>query len=307
MESANYLILIPNTAPVFDFIFSLQNQPDMNKNFILKSDVLDIIFDKRNKLYGAYDLRKFYPDRLKLSLGFMLIVATAFSAFTLMPEKKHDLTIITCPIADTKLIEIKPQPKEAEKKIQEVLKPKEQPVAKQTPVAQKAFTNNLKIVANNVKTDSIVTIKSEDNIGTTTIVIPTPGPFLIQPTKTETAAGGEEKPANAIDKSIPVDGDAIDVLPSYPGGMEAFRLFMQKNLQTPGDLEDGQAVSVRIKFVVDYNGKLKSFVTVLDAGEAYNKEVVRVLKKMPDWIPGKAKGENVSVYHIIPVKFVATD
>jgi len=66
-------------------------------------------------------------------------------------------------------------------------------------------------------------------------------------------------------------------------------------------------VSVRVKFVVDYSGKLQSFVTLVDGGEEFNKEVVRVLKKMPEWIPGKAKGENVSVYYTIPVKFVPSD
>ena len=62
-----------------------------------------------------------------------------------------------------------------------------------------------------------------------------------------------------------------------------------------------------MKFVVDYTGKLKSFVTVQDGGQAYNNEVVRVLKKMPDWVPGKTKGENVSVYYVIPVRFETTD
>jgi periplasmic protein TonB len=69
-------------------------------------------------------------------------------------------------------------------------------------------------------------------------------------------------------------------------------------------LEDGEMVSVRIKFVVGYDGKLKGFTTVQDGGEEFNKEVVRVLKKMPEWIPGKTRGQNVSVYYVIPVKFV---
>lgn len=49
---------------------------------------------------------------------------------------------------------------------------------------------------------------------------------------------------------------------------------------------------------------IESFQKNQDGGEAFNKEVIQVLKKMPVWIPGLAKGENVSVYHTIPVKFV---
>lgn len=63
----------------------------MDRNMIMKSNVLDIIFEKRNKLYGAYNLRKFYPGRLKIALGFMFITAIAFSAFTLLPERDNKM------------------------------------------------------------------------------------------------------------------------------------------------------------------------------------------------------------------------
>jgi periplasmic protein TonB len=69
-------------------------------------------------------------------------------------------------------------------------------------------------------------------------------------------------------------------------------------------MEEGETVSVKIRFVVGYDGKLKSFVTAQDGGDEFNTEVIRVLKKMPDWVPGKSNGQNVSVYFTIPVKFV---
>ena len=72
-------------------------------------------------------------------------------------------------------------------------------------------------------------------------------------------------------------------------------------------MEDGEMVSVKMRFVVGYDGKLKSFETIQDGGEEFNKEVIRVLKKMPEWTPGKSNGQNVSVYYTIPVKFVAAN
>ena len=278
----------------------------MNSNFILKSDILDIIFEKRNKEYGAYDLRKFYPNRLKLALGVMFIIAIVFSAFTLIPKKVNDV-IIKDNMPETVMTKVHEIPKEPVKK-PEIKQTETKPQMKlQTPVAQKAFTNNLTIVANNVKTDSIVTLLPTDVISTVNVVNVNPGPFLVTPVKTATGTGGPEKVTPKLDKSMPMDINAVDVPPTYPGGMDALRKFLEKNLRTPQDLESGETVSVRMKFVVNYNGKLQSFVTVLDGGEAYNNEVIRVLKKMPDWQPGKAKGENVSVYYTIPVKFVITD
>lgn len=276
----------------------------MNKNLILKSDVLDIIFEKRNKLYGAYDLRKFYQHRLKLALAMMFIAAVIFSGFTLIPDRnKVAAPVFTPPEPMFKDVDI--TPKDPEKK-PELPKTETQPAAKATPVNQKIFTDHIVIVPKGIKTDSIITQLPTDIIGSKTIVNATTGPFLVTPVKTEPGSGGE-KPTVTIDKNVPMDGDAVEVLPSYPGGMDALKKFLEKNLQTPTEMEADETVSVRVKFVVDYTGKLKSFMTVQDGGEVYNKEVVRVLKKMPDWVPGKTKGENVSVYYIIPVKFTSTD
>lgn len=279
----------------------------MNKNLILKSDVLDIIFEKRNKLYGAYNLRKFYPNRLKLALVFMFIIAAAFSAFTLLPEKGKITLDRVYVKEEPKFTNVDETPKEEPKKPEikkpDVVKPQPRPEI----VSQHLYLSAIAIVDKGVKTDSIKTLLPRDVISTKTIITTTSGEVFLEPVKPQPTDGGGEKSTPAINKSLPMDGDAVDVLPAYPGGMDALRKFLEKNLQTPTEMENGETVSVQVKFVVDYTGKLKSFVTVLDGGEPYNKEVVRVLKKMPDWVPGKTKGENVSVYYIIPVKFTATD
>ncbi len=94
-------------------------------------------------------------------------------------------------------------------------------------------------------------------------------------------------------------------MPSYPGGMDALRKFLERNLENPRDMEEGEVANVKVKFVVGFNGQLQSFVTVQDGGDEFNREVMRVLKKMPNWLPGKAKGQNVSVFYTIPVKFIS--
>ena len=275
----------------------------MNKNLILKTDILDIIFEKRNKAYGAYNLRKFYPNRLKLALGFMLIIATVFSAFTLLPKNQQEVVTKPFVFTETKFTDVVDEPKEAVKKTET-----EKPALKNsTPADQKKLNTNILIVDKSVKTEIINTILPTDVIGTENIDNAKPGTALVQPDKPASYNGGQEKIAPKIDVAVPMDMDVVDVLPSYPGGMDALSRFLERNLRTPEELANGETVNVRIKFVVGYNGKLQSFVTVLDGGDAYNKEVVRVLKKMPDWIPGKARGENVSVYYTIPVKFVTSD
>jgi periplasmic protein TonB len=82
---------------------------------------------------------------------------------------------------------------------------------------------------------------------------------------------------------------------------------LEDNLTSPEDLEEYERKYVVIQFIVGYDGKLKGFEVVKDGGAAFNKEVVRVLKKMPNWTPGKTKGKNVTAYHTLPVTFVATE
>lgn len=96
-------------------------------------------------------------------------------------------------------------------------------------------------------------------------------------------------------------------MPSYPGGMNALRKFLVRNLENPKDMKEGEVANVKLKFMVGYNGELQSFETLQDGGNEFNREVMRVLKKMPNWAPGKSKGQNVSVFYTIPIKFISAD
>ena len=281
----------------------------MEANKILSADILDIIFDGKNKEYGAYTLRKFYPGRIKIALSIMFVFAFIFSAFTYLPNKKkvttNDRVYL---IPDPELGKIPEQPKEPEIKQPEIKKPEILPQPKVQPVNVNKFVSKIDIVDSKEKTDVIKTLTPEKQIGSVNIDVPDAGPLLVKPIEKPVAIGGGDAASTPkVDNITPMDGDAVDVQPSYPGGMSALIKFLQKNLQTPDEIQNEETVNVRIKFVVNYSGKLQSFVTVLDGGDAYNKEVIRVLKKMPNWIPGKAKGENVSVYYTIPVKFVSED
>ncbi len=275
----------------------------MNKELILKSDVLDIVFENRNKAYGAYDLRKFYGNRLVKSLGLMLCGIVVLSAFTFLPKKKVEKpdTGYT-----TEWGYIPPPKKEEPKKEPE--KPKE-PVKPPVKAPTQAFTNKPIIVPNKIEipklnaiTDSVVIsdVTTTGTPGVTPTVKSDPPLVPGNDPATPTVPAVVKVPAST-------PRDFAEQMPSYPGGMDGLRRFLEKNLQNPRDMEEGEAVSVKVKFVVGYDGKLQGFTIIQDGGEEFNKEVVRVLKKMPEWIPGRSNGENVSVYYTIPVKFLPAE
>jgi protein TonB len=270
----------------------------MNSNAILKSDVLDIIFENRNKSYGAYTLRKFYNNRLYKALGATLLLVIALCGLSLLKKEKVVQDYL---IADKEVVILKPPAAIPEK-------PKE-PKAEPKPLAPKTTTpaTPTQVLASNIKItnnpsapeikdfDDSKAIGSENKKGVPGI----PEPIIKVPEGPAVIV----TPAPVIDKITPTA--SAEVMPEYPGGIAALRKFLEKNLSNPEELEEGKEVSVRIRFIVGYDGVIKGFETVQDGGRAFNNEVVRVLKKMQPWIPGKTQGENVSVYYTIPVKFTA--
>lgn len=276
----------------------------MNSDLILKSDILDVIFEKRNKAYGAYVLRKFYQNRLRVSLGVMLAVAILLSLLTRIPATKVLSSVREYVFTDTETTQIDPPKPETPPK-PDLPKPPDAP--KTPPVAANTamLVDKIQIVDSKTITDSIRIIDDHTNIGGTTSINPGQGPGTVQPVVTNPGGVGTEPPK--IDRTMPMGLDVVDVPPSFPGGTDALLNFLRKHLNNPEPMADGETVSVKVTFVVGYEGKLQGFKIMQDGGDVFNKEVIRVLKKMPDWIPGKAKGENVSVYYSIPVKFTGAD
>lgn len=268
----------------------------MNIELIMKSDVLDIIFDKRNKAYGAYTLRKFYNNRLIKSLGAMLIAVMLFSAFTFLPGRNSVDTDYV--VTEAGFVKILPPPKVP------ILKPKPK-LASILPGSPSPLLRNILIVDQLKPADTVrnlieaapINSGVRSNVGTGQGMSELPG----------SGAGDEPaRPAEAVepavDKANPINNP--EVMPEFPGGINALRRFLERNLRNPRDLEDGELISVKVMFVVGYDGKLQRFEVIQDGGKEFNNEVIRVLKQMPAWVPGKSRGQNVSVFYTIPVKFV---
>jgi periplasmic protein TonB len=265
----------------------------MKTDAILKADVLDIIFENRNKTYGAYTLRKFYNNRLYKAFVIILCLLSFISKDKVVLIT-HEITSepgLTAPPKDPKQPE---KPKEFKQPIQASAKP------------ARAIIFTIPIITAKTNVAAIKTIEPGTQISNLQNLTGSGEPkVFVKPTAGKDSFSTPEPPIKPIDKITP--SDFAEVMPTYPGGMEELRKFLQKNLQNPEDIEAGQTVAVKIKFVVGYDGTLKSFETVEDGGTAFNNEVIRVLKKMKPWNPGKTKGENVSVYYTIPVKFTTSE
>jgi protein TonB len=98
-----------------------------------------------------------------------------------------------------------------------------------------------------------------------------------------------------------------DKQPQFPGGMQAWAAFLNGNLHAPQDLENGEKRTVNIRFHVDVDGVITNFQVIQSGGAAFDNEVIRVLKRMPKWMPALQAGKPVAVSFTQPVTFVRAE
>jgi periplasmic protein TonB len=265
---------------------------------ILRADPLDLLFENRNKSYGAYPLRKYYPQRLLISLGitFSLVVVASF----VILYNNQNAGIITKPLVPDTVIEgliMDPQPK--------TIIPPARPAAPKPP-ASVQFTTPV-IVATQKDPEPMARV---DKLQTNAIGLTTSAG---EPDNGELHNNGNSTAITPGKTNEPVENTAevlkwAEVMPEFPGGLEALKRFLIRNLRMPeNNLEEGTQVQVIARFVVGSDGRVRDIEITRAADVEFNQEVKRVISKMPDWKPGSQNHRNVAVYFSLPVNFVRAD
>jgi protein TonB len=280
----------------------------MTNKEILRADILDILFEKRNKDYGAYALRRGYDKRLLISLGTALMAIALFALLMLFNSNRNITSPVSTKNAEVELTEIiipKEKPKEIEKQVEQP-KQKSKTISKATkPVSTEKFTSKIEIKPDNKVKEPLPPVENLENKqigdekkkGEPLAKIPVEK----KPMEADSVGStGKTEGSNSVFKPVEMD-------PQFPGGAEALRRFLASNLQTPSELEDGEKKTVLIRFKVDKDGSVNTFEIVTSGGNEFDREVVRVCKKMPRWVPAYQNGVNVPVSYVLPVTFLGVE
>jgi protein TonB len=99
--------------------------------------------------------------------------------------------------------------------------------------------------------------------------------------------------------------DSCSTYPEFPGGEKKMLEFIMQNIIYPNsEKENGVVGSVYIEFVIDEEGNPTEVKIARTSGSrAFDDEAIRVIKSMPQWIPGKNCLGNVKVKYSIPIHF----
>ena len=98
--------------------------------------------------------------------------------------------------------------------------------------------------------------------------------------------------------------DVVEQMPEYPGGQAALFEYLSKNIKYPADAEKRKVEGkVFVTFVVDSDGKITDVSLLKKVFPSLDAEAIRVISAMPNWIPGRQKGQAVRVKYTVPIMF----
>ena len=258
----------------------------------------DIIFQARNRAYGAFDLRQQYRPTLSRALG----LGVGLFLLGLAGPALYDRVGFKTSSADKPIM--------TEVTLTNVKEPPTEPPVQLPPVEQLPVVNTVRNLPPVVMAEADVV---EDNLPPTTeqLEVAVSGPETAEGTgDIEIISPPETKELTVKEKALEVETktDApfvtVEQQPEYPGGMDALRQFLSRNLNYPKlAASAGVAGRVYISFVVNTDGSLTDVQVLKGIGFGCDEEALRVIHKMPHWKPGKQSGRAVRVKYNLPVSF----
>lgn len=270
----------------------------MDVNQLLKSDFLDILFEGRNKDYGAYVLRREYQKRLgKAMVVTLIIVLVAIGAFLLSNYLARQAELHPKPIvADVHIqnVDIKndvpPPPPPPPAPEPPKVKPQVQYTPPQVVKDNQVKPNEQPPDLSQIKNQAISTVTKAGDVNGID-----PGLVADKGTGVVAAAPSETKVFKFVEQ-----------MPSFPGGEDALLKYLHDHIRYPAVArENGIQGTVVVQFVVGPDGAIRDVTTVSKTlGGGLEQEAIRVVKGMPKWIPGKQNGRAVNVQYSLPVRFV---
>jgi protein TonB len=257
--------------------------------------MLDMIFENRNKSYGAYALRNTHSNRMAQAILIMIssIFLLGFGKFV-SDKLKGSSNQLSGPIV---VLHVLPEIHLEDKDIK-VEPPKPTP-----PKAQAINTirnTELNVVANNQLVDSMPTNDQlhDAEAGLATNI----NPNTIGATDGHGTEATFEVAAPAVELNKIYD--RTEVMPEFPGGEQALMSFLQRKTVYPDrerDLEiEGKAY---VKFVVNEDGTISNVSVAKTESSGFGKEAVRVVGLMPKFKPGTQQGKAVRVQYVLPFHF----
>lgn len=273
----------------------------MENSRVLNRSMDDIVFEGRNKAYGAFVLRRLYDKHMSramiIGIIFFVLVVSSPQIIRMikgfLPEKENELVMKEVTLAEPPPIDPTKPP------------PPPPPQVKPPPLK-----DQIKFVPPVVKKDEEV-IEEEP-----------PPPTIEEIADKEIATETKEGEEGGVDESL-TEPDAppappvieepaveepftyVEQMPSFPNGEEALYKYLNDKIKYPAVARENNIQGkVIVQFVVTKDGDIQNAKVVRGIGGGCNEEALRVVNGMPRWKPGRHNGRAVPVTFTLPISFV---
>jgi protein TonB len=254
---------------------------------IYAEDWCNLVFEGKNKDYGAFAIRTHSNEQKIKALLITIILAISIACIPLL-KKAPVLPVTNDRPSDPTVFSNPPDlPQEPLKpKLPESLPPK----------AAIGFTQL--VISNNDVSENVPPM--DDLIGTKKAI----GPTSIDGADDLGTIGLKNRNITDNGKKDTIF-TVIEKMPQFPGGPEAFARFLRNNLRFPEIAKENEiSGKVFAQFVVYKTGEIRNIKIVRGLDASCNEETIRILKLMPHWTPGMQNDKPVSVYFTLPVFFL---
>ncbi|MCH4828746.1 MULTISPECIES: energy transducer TonB [Flavobacterium] len=272
----------------------------MSKLNINNNEWLELVFENKNKAYGAYQLRKqdsitsikAFLSGISFTTG-LAVLPILLSSFKDKPTNTDKLNYL----GDIIVTDVHLPKKEVQKQIEKQLKQ----IKKADVITPKTYNLiNPKVVKSTEVPENNLT-KPDDvdkNISE--------NPLALQGSITGDPKGNTSEPISTVNipsatPKEPLTPAILEKSPEFPGGLDAFIKIISSRFQTP-EIEESNTFKIFVYFVVEPDGSITNISVPRNPGFDLDKEAIRVLKSIKTkWLPGIYEGRTVRTQYSLPI------
>lgn len=279
----------------------------MSKDVDLSSkEWRDLIFEGKNKEYGAYEMRAKSDARHNRAMLVIIIVIAAVALLAMLVNTVIEKAAAR-PEDQTEQAMVEMATEEAQE--EEPQEEEQQRVEEQKPeVLPEEVLNTMKATELKITADAEVKeeIKSQDEMKETTTAV---GASDFDKGTDDLNVVLEHKDEVVVEeKKEPVDDnkvfDVVEQNPVFPGGEAALLKYVAEHIRYPAMAQENNIQGrVVVQFVVTKTGSIGQVKVVRSKDPDLDREAVRVVKSLPKFTPGKMNGHAVNVWYTLPINF----
>ncbi len=270
----------------------------------------DVIFEGKNKEFGAYELRRQSDKRhnravIFVLIGLILVLIGGYFWGMYSDYRREQRELELQAQLEQQLADIAAAEAEEPEEVEEVPQAVEEPQREEA--LPEEILNTIKDTEISIAADEEVTedITSKDDVAESTAAA---GSTTFDQGTDDLNVVHEHKEEIIVEeKHEPVKEEiftAVEQMPQFPGGEGELLKYISTHIKYPTmAAENNIQGRVVVKFVVQKDGKVGEVVVLRGKDPDLDKEAVRVVKTLPNFIPGKMNGQAVSVWYTLPINF----